>query len=204
MIHAKTNANYHISKWIQGLDWNWYITLTTRYHLTNNSAHRLTNRYVQNIVKTFTRPKVDFFYVIEKYKTPLVKDHTKMEINTPNNKTGTHIHGLMLLNCEENNNCNLQLIQKELISLYQATAGGDSLHNEGRRYIFHRNRITPYRVFDSNKVSDYCTKYILKGDDISWNYIKSDSPMQNWNDEAYTKHGSLFCPSDYQIYKNEN
>lgn len=126
-----------------------------------------------------------------------------MEINSPNNKTGTHIHGLLNLKCAENEACDLGVIQKELISLYNHTAGSDSQYNDGRRYIFHRNRITPYRVFDADKVSDYCTKYIMKDDDISWNYIKSDSPQQNWNDEAYTKHGSLFDPSDYALYKSE-
>lgn len=139
--------NSHISHWISGLQWTKYVTLTTNYDLTENSAHRLAKRYFQKVISAV------------EYENPLKKNetHSKMfyTIEDFKIKGGTHIHALMdIPNGNKVNNA-------FLIDIYQKTAGS---------HTWHRNKIVDINQ-DLNAVSNYLCKYVTKQNNLRFDLL---------------------------------
>lgn len=74
----KPKVRDYYSDWLQPIDWQWFVTFTTRYELTLPSARRLNERFYDRL-KRLDRSGPALFWVAERFEC----------------KDGYHTHGLL-------------------------------------------------------------------------------------------------------------
>ena len=137
-----------LTKFITSKEWHWFLTLTTSYEMSYNSAYRLSNRYFKNLHKSFNNSIFEMFFTIEPHKI----------------KGGTHIHALLKTDF---NNLNFDKhLFTYLVDTFQKTAGRKMTGK------FQRNKIVKIKG-DTQAVSKYCVKYITKETVNHWDYYKT-------------------------------
>lgn len=137
-----------LSTFISNQDWDWFLTFTTSYDLSYNSAYRLSNRFFKNLHKPFKSSIFEMFFTIEPHKI----------------KGGTHIHALLKTEFK-NRNFDKHFFTF-LVDTFQKTAGRKMTGK------FQRNKIVKIKG-DKTAVSKYCVKYITKETINHWDYYKT-------------------------------
>jgi len=163
MTNLQKNKEYakSFSEYLLQNEWCKFVTLTTQYELTLNSARRLAGRFYKNLcTKVFPGCKPKFFWVAERFEC----------------KDGYHLHGLLWYSKEwYPEGCN---IVEVLDATYQEAAGSGffivaliipgmfNLVQESDEKInpaqIHKFRCS-FSEYDTKKAgARYCTKYLLK------------------------------------------
>jgi len=136
-----TDSNYKQGyiDWLGGLEWDFFMTGTTRYDLSLKSARRLAERYF----KFIKQPGDLMFWVAEKFE---VKD-------------GHHIHTLLRHTAED------QAEYVRLINLWQCATGNKALNIDGQGINWDKtkwNRVDLQRYDPKRGAAGYVSKYVFK------------------------------------------
>ena len=145
---TQLTQNEHLANFVQTKKWDWFLTFTTEYDLSYNSARRFNNRYFKNIHSLGKNSFFSMFYTIEPHKI----------------KGGTHIHALLSTEFDERINDGVMF--RFLLDQWKRTSGKNS------KGTYHRNKIGKIKG-SKEAVSRYCVKYITKETQLHWDYLIS-------------------------------
>ena len=129
------------ANWLNSQGWTHFVTLTTPYTLTLNSARRLIDRFHTKLKEQNFEPIT--FYVCERFE---VKD-------------GYHLHALMKLNKSKLEKHEYTFITE----LYQMCAGTSKVTKiDGNLKYINWSRIDLQKYSKTKNGGGYVTKYIMK------------------------------------------
>lgn len=128
------------SDWLNKFKWTHFITLTTPYALSLNSARRLSERFYSKLKDHQYEPQL--FWVAEKYES----------------KDGYHLHGLLKINKKT-----LPIHEYKFITnLYQICAGTSKcVKVDGELKYINWSRIELAKYDKKRNGGGYCAKYVM-------------------------------------------
>lgn len=140
MAKVRKSTQQAYADWLQKFKFTHFVTLTTPYTLTTNSARRLVQRWFDKLQKHGYQPTI--FWVAEKFEC----------------KDGYHIHLLLKVNKKV-------LPHHEFVflcELYQICAGTSKYKNVDGKYTRQWSRIDIKAFNPKMDAGGYVTKYVTK------------------------------------------
>jgi hypothetical protein len=129
--------------WLDGLEWRFFVTLTTEYELNFRSARRAVERFFRIISKVANGC----------YKLFFVTEHFEL-------KDGMHIHALIHLP----NQFHEPMYYQKIIDAWQITSGTyNRVKDENDLWVEQKKSRIDCKRYDENiGAGSYCSKYITK------------------------------------------
>jgi hypothetical protein len=154
------NRSCDMEKYIRSEKWDWFITITSKHHLTLASARRVGEIFI-SLIKCSSSE--GFLQGSENHKTDVTKgnDGLALWVAEPHkhSSAGYHLHILMRLPYRYKDLTNRQQF-RILLEKSRLAVGGNRWENQkGIIGLWHRIRLEPYKGY---KAAEYCAKYVTK------------------------------------------
>lgn len=155
--HNRASA---MEKYIRSEAWDWFITITSKHHLTEASARRVAQQYVRLIQLSGS---VDFRQGSDNHRIDVAKGNNGlcMWVAEPHkhSQSGYHLHLLLRLPYRYKDLSNKKQFRFLLDKARLSVGGSEWLNAKGISGLWHRCQLEPYR---GDKASEYCAKYVTK------------------------------------------
>jgi len=154
------NRATEMEKFLRGQRWDWFVTITSRHHMTLASSRRVAEIFLK-LVKLSSSEY--FCQGSENHLVDISKgnDGLAMWVAEPHKhaESGYHLHLLVRLPFRFRDLTNKQQF-KLLLQKARMSVGGEEWENKrGILGLWHRIKLEPYK---GHKASEYCAKYLTK------------------------------------------
>lgn len=149
-----------MEKFLRGQKWDWFITITSRHHLTDASARRVAENFHRSIK---LGAHCSFSGFSENHIIDITKgnDGLSMWVCEPHKhaSSGYHLHLLLRFPYRYKDLTNKEQFRFLLDKARRAVGGNEWLNANGKMGLWHRCKLEPYK---GERASEYCAKYLTK------------------------------------------
>ena len=139
-----------LSKYLAGIEWDYFVTITAKHELTERSARRVMDRYVERVQSAGDGSM--------RYKGT-DRDGVTFWVAEPHQRTGYHLHALVKLPRRFAKVGRKTKWWFMLNSARRAVGGKPWLNKKGELGLWHRVEVQTYKGYTA---SEYVAKYVTK------------------------------------------
>ena len=139
-----------LSKWLNGIEWNYFVTITARHELTERSARRVMTAYVERMQNAGDGSM--------RYKGEDA-DGLCFWVAEPHQRTGYHLHCLVKLPRRFSKLGKKVKWWFMLNSARRAVGGKKWTNKKGELGLWHRVEVQTHKGYTA---TDYVAKYVTK------------------------------------------